>query len=367
MLAQSEVARFLLQRELISAISIVDGSFRVEEVSRRNRNFKVSTGTESSFLLKQGLGANGRATVAHEADVYQNFAAANLSLCDYLPRYSGFDADQGVLILELLPDAQDFRDHHSRRKRFSVRMAAELGTALSTLHRETASALGEHRERGMANKMPWVLSLDRPGLELFCELSVANIQLIRIIQNTPDFPHMLKELQERWRVDSVIHHDIKWDNCLVVPSKKTASKFGPKIIDWEFAALGDSCWDAGAIFSNYLSFWLLSIPVSGEEPPDHFLELAQYPLNRMQPAMRAYWQSYVRGMRLDPHASDERLIRAVKYSGARLVQTAFERMQHATALTGDLICLLQLSLNVMQRPREAAVHLLGIHCASEMP
>jgi Phosphotransferase enzyme family len=357
MLTQSEVARFLLRRELISAMSIVDGSLRVEEASRRNRNFKVKTETESSFLLKQGLSANGRATVAHEARVYQKFeSTSNLGLREYLPGYSGFDADQGVLILQLLQDAQDFRDHHSRRKRFSVRMAAELGTALSTLHRGTTSELGVDGE----SKMPWVLSLDRPGLELFRDLSLANIQLIRIIQNTPDFPRMLKELRDFWRADSMVHHDIKWDNCMVVPSKSLKHKFEIKIIDWEFAALGDSCWDAGAIFSNYLSFWLFSIPVSGEEPPDHFLELAQYPLNRMQPAMRAYWQSYVRGMRLEPHDSVERLMRAVRYAGARLVQTAFERMQHATALTGDLICLLQLSLNVMQRPREAAVHLLGI-------
>jgi hypothetical protein len=360
MLAQSEVARFLSQRELISAISIVDGSFRVEEVSRRNRNFKVSTETEASFLLKQGLGANGRATVAHEASIYQKLEAADEALRDYLPKFNGFDAEQRVLILELFQGAQDFRDHHARRKRFSVRTAAQLGTALSALHRETTLMVGIHPESGIVSKMPWVLSVDRPGLELFRDLSLANIQLIRIIQNTPDFPRALKELREHWRVDSMIHHDIKWDNCLVVPSGKLKGKIGLKIIDWEFAALGDSCWDAGAIFSSYLSFWLFSIPVSGEEPPDHFLELAQYPLNRMQPAMRAYWQSYVRGMRLDSCAADERLIRAVKYAGTRLVQTAFERMQQAAGLTGDLICLLQLSLNVMQRPREAAVHLLGI-------
>jgi hypothetical protein len=117
---------------------------------------------------------------------------------------------------------------------------------------------------------------------------------------------------------------------------------------------------AGAVFSNYLSFWLFSIPVAGEEPPDRFLELAKYPLEKMQPAIRAYWRAYVQGMGLDAAQAEEWLVRAVKYAAARLVQTGFEQMQHATRLTGNLICLLQLILNIMQRPREAIAHLLGI-------
>jgi hypothetical protein len=114
------------------------------------------------------------------------------------------------------------------------------------------------------------------------------------------------------------------------------------------------------VFSNYLSFWLFSIPIMGEEPPDRFLELAPYPLERMQPAMRAYWQAYVRDMGLDAVTAKAWLLRAVKYGAARLVQTGFEHMHLSTQLTGNLVCLLQLSLNIMQRPHEAIAHLLGI-------
>ena len=113
-------------------------------------------------------------------------------------------------------------------------------------------------------------------------------------------------------------------------------KTGVKIIDWEFAAVGDPCWDAGAIFSNYLSFWLLAIPITGEEPPDRFLELSSYRLQDMQPAIRAFWRGYVRGLGLDPAMLNDWLLRAVRYAAARLLQTAFEQLQTVAYINGNV-------------------------------
>lgn len=110
---------------------------------------------------------------------------------------------------------------------------------------------------------------------------------------------------------------------------------------------------------------MLSIPITGEAPPDRFVELARYPLERMQPAMRSFWQSYVQGMGFDPATSGEWLLRAIKYGAARLVQTAYEQMQMSQHLTGNVVCLLQLSLNILQRPQEAMAHLLGLPLGQE--
>jgi Phosphotransferase enzyme family len=362
MLSHSEVAQYLIQGEFITAASIVDEDLRVVEASRRNRNFKVIGERGPSYLLKQGLGANGRATVAHEATIYRYLEAAPGSECfrSYLPGYQHYDAHEGILILELLTGAQDIREYHTRRGVFSTSIAAALGEALSKLHRLDISSLATNSDSSFAGRLPWVFSLHRPGIGVFHDTSAANMQLIRIVQNTHGFSRALDELCEGWRFDSLVHNDIKWDNCLVFPRSHSNRKVDLKVVDWEFARLGDSCWDAGAVFSNYLSFWLFSIPVSGEDPPDRFLDLAQYPLERMQPAIRSYWQAYVRGMSLDPIRSEEHLLRAVKYAAVRLIQTGYEHMQHSVRLTGNLICLLQLSLNIMQRPYEAIAHLLGI-------
>jgi hypothetical protein len=363
MLHQSEVALYLLQREYISGASITDGDLQVMDVSRHNRNFKVISQRGPSYLLKQGASrTDGRSTLAYESDIYQRLSAVweKHSLAPYLPRHYGYDPDHDILILELVGDVLSFQEHHARYLRFSALRAAALGQALSEFHRLASSAAAREQLRDLPIRTPFALSLHRPTIELFRDVSAANLQLIRIVQNTPEFPESLERLQQGWRVDGLIHNDLKWDNCLT--ASHSVSRVAPslKIFDWEFAGLGDSGWDVGAIFSNYLSFWLSTIPVTGEDPPDRFLDLARCPLGRMQPAIRSYWESYSRAMGFDRAKAEEVLLRAIRYAAARLIQTGFEQMQRSVRLTGNVVCLLQLSLNMLRKPYEAIAHLAGI-------
>ncbi|MEZ4571350.1 MAG: phosphotransferase [Thermomicrobiales bacterium] len=153
-----------------------------------------------------------------------------------------------------------------------------------------------------------------------------------------------------------MHHDLKWDNILVYPKEET----GPtevKIIDWEMAGIGDPCWDVGTLLSEFVAFWALSIPVVGGEP---YEGLAKYPIEDMQPAIRASGRELcVEAMEFDQAKARERLM-SVSFAGARLIQTAYERTQTMTHLTPHIYLLLQLSLNIMEAPEDAAEGLFGI-------
>jgi aminoglycoside phosphotransferase (APT) family kinase protein len=154
---------------------------------------------------------------------------------------------------------------------------------------------------------------------------------------------------------------VKWDNFIACPAESRRKvKFTLKIIDWEAAQLGDPRWDIGSVFSQYLSLWLFSIPITGRDPPERFPELARFPLDRMQPAIAACWSAYRKRAGLDGPRAVEWLLTAVSCAGARLVQTAFEAAQVATHLDSSMVLHLQLAANILGRPREAAVHLLGI-------
>ena len=133
-----------------------------------------------------------------------------------------------------------------------------------------------------------------------------------------------------------------------------------KIIDWELAQMGDPCWDVGAFFSEYLSFWLASIPFSQKMALDQSLELARFPLSKIQSAVQAFWKAYVLGLKLDSIAVADRVLRATQYAGLRLVQTACERLQNEASITPLDIYILQLCANMIRRPVEAAINLLGL-------
>jgi Phosphotransferase enzyme family len=364
MLTQHQVIPYLLQHKLIDPASIVAGDLTIVDVSRRNCNFKVISTQGPCYLIKQGMSPDRVATVAHEAEMYQllqsDAQAHKVRLSHYLPHFYGYDLQEQILILELLRDAENFRQYHARHGRFSTALASMVGHALGTLHCLPQLRGRFQDDSWFSGRPPWVLTIHRPHLWIFWDTSEAKLQLIRIVQHSTEFCQLLDDLRRDWQADRLIHYDIKWDNWIIFAQSSSRRRVRLKLVDWELAGLGDPCWDVGSVFSGYLSFWLSYIPITGGEPPDRFLELSRYPLERMQPALRSFWASYVQQMSLDSSIADQWLLRAVRYAAARLVQTAFEQMQRSTQLTGNIICILQLSLNMMRRPHEAAVLLLGI-------
>ena len=367
MLAQNEVALYLLKRRLVSRESIVEGDLVVMDVSRRNRNYKVISERSPGYLLKQGVGPEGIATLAHEAAVYQllqsDTGTHGLNL--YLPHCYGYDPEEHVLILELMRSGRDLGEYHMDQGRFSTTIAGMLGDALGLLHRQKREQRKWSEDVHLfSGYSPWVLSVHRTDFSFFQRISNANIQAIKIIQHFPEFCEHFDKLREDWKVETLIHHDLKWDNCIVSVKSGLQRKTRLVIVDWELASRGDPCWDVGSVFNDYLSFWLLSIPLTGEAPLEQFIELARYPLEKMQPAIRTFWQSYVRQMGLSTAIANVWLLRSVQYAAACLVQTAFEQMQTSARLMGNAVFLLQLSLNILQRPQEALVNLLGLRWGS---
>lgn len=351
MLGEREVLDLLIARDLLSPRNVVDGGLAIRDVSRRNRNFRVTTDDGPSYLVKQGFGAEGRATVSHEAAVYSALGSRDGRLRRYLPVCHAWEPDQALLVLELLPRARSLAEHQARG-RFSGAVAAALGRALGTLH-----AAQPRSERG--GEPPSAFWIHRPAVAWMRDLSEANLALIRALQGSPGVADLLDELREDWRVDAVTHRDLKSDNCVVVRDAAGRGT-GIRLVDWETAGPGDSAWDTGSVLGDYLASWLASIPITGKDPPERFAELARFPLARMRPSLARFWDAYVATAGFDPTGADRALIRAVRFSAARLVQTAFEQSQFSTSLTGTTVCVVQVAVNVLRRPHEAAVRLLGI-------
>jgi thiamine kinase-like enzyme len=359
MLTPDTAPRYLLQRGLIDTRAIVEGDLLVIDSSRRNANFKVISERGPSYLLKQGIGPRRSEGIANEAAIYNYLHHEHPShhtLRSYLAVLRFHDSGEGILVTDLLPNAAHLAAHHARTGRFSIRIASQLGKALALLHTPDTIRNPQRREGTRIHNLhlpaPWVLSAHHATIDLYRQLSNANLQLVRLLQHSPSAA-TLDDLRRSWRHSALIHYDLKMENIVVAGRR-------PILVDWELAGLGDPLWDAGSVLGEYLAAWLLSIPVTGDHPPDRFLELARYPLSSIQPAMRAFWHSYTHSSHRNPQSAIRNPQSAASYAAARLIQTAFERSQTSSLLTGEALCLLQVASNILARPREAAIHLLGI-------
>lgn len=363
MLRQEDVTPLLLSRGFIKEEYVVDGGLEIINVSRRNRNFKVLSENGPCFLIKQGVGAEKIRTVTHEAGIYQFFQSTIRlkEFSQFLPRYYAYYPEECILILELVENAQSLKEFYIQNDSFPPYSGRNMGSILGIFHNITSENEIRHAyEQQFLSKLPFGLSLHHPDLNLLQYCSQASVELIKIIHQSDEFCNLLDELSRVWRAESLIHGDIRWDNLSIVSSSPSGEKMDLKVIDWELTSLGDPCWDVATVLCEYLSFWLQSAPISGESPPEEYLQFAKYPLEKMQPAIRAFWNTYTSCLHLDSDKSDEWLIRSIRYTAARLIQTAFEWVQLATQITDQAVILLQVSQNMLIRPREASIQLLGI-------
>jgi len=334
MLEQHDVAAYLLARGFVGRRSIVDGTLRIVDATSRNRNFRVSGGAPGeSLLLKQGLVSDSAESLANEAALYHRLAAAGGALAAAVPRLYDYDEPRGLLILEWISGGEDLYRHHAGRARCSAPLARALGRVLAALHAVAPD------EEDLRCDPPWVLSLHRPRLEALRHLSPPSIELIKSIQRDAAFAACLDALREGWRVEALVHRDVKWANCIVRGPAAIA------LVDWEMAGWGDPALDIGSAFGEFLG-WRLRSDVPDDAPAD--------------PAIAAFWHAYAAARGLDGAPAGELLERAVAFAGARLVQSAYEKTQETGTASERTARGVVLARELLPAPRTAAGKLLGI-------
>jgi len=181
--------------------------------------------------------------------------------------------------------------------------------------------------------------------------------MIGVIQQSAILCRGLHALSKSWEVSAFVHNDLRWDNFLLTGKSKS---WRVRIIDWEFGGAGDPAVDLGAVFSNFLAMWVFSMRYTRGVSIGKMIRTARYRLEDLQDAIRAFWAGYLRTRGLESGESDRLLERATRFAGARLLQDVFERQQQSTDLTGNAVCILQMSENIFRSPKAAARDLLGL-------
>jgi len=363
---KNSIIHYLIGRGLLPREEVVEGSVMVLERTSRNRNFLIMRTGKPGYFVKH-IQPNQPAsieTLQREAVCYDlmqedpKFAA----LRPLAPRMIAYDRLRYVLVLELLPGAENLGVYQSREKCFPLDIAERLGTALGSYHRSIAVSAGNGSAKAAAfpRAVPWILQFHQTQAAGIQTLSAANAQLHAMLNRYPDFALKLDTVRGGWQADTLIHGDIKFENCALFFPGGPGTPYDLKLVDWETADFGDACWDVGSVFQAYLNSWLYSIPATPGATAEQLEQMASTPLASIQPAIRAFWRAYADTMQLEAAQSSQRLERSVLMAAGRMLQTVFEWMNSQQQLSANAMFQLQVSLNMLQRPGEAVPALLGI-------
>lgn len=364
MLTTDNAADYLLGRGLIEVRSIIDGDLRIISAARRNRNLRVVVEEGTGYLIKQPLDPahGGHYTLAAEAAFYafcqEEEAVAPVRAV--LPRLLHFDRDETLLAIELLRDPQPLWAAFAENVEARPAIARAVGAAIGLVHRTfRAPEVQSHpRLPPLSRRLPWALGVHKPTPDLLAELTPANLETLKIIQKEENLSRKLDRLGKLWRVETVIHNDVKSDNVLF--PRQAGGWDEVRLVDWELVQLGDPAWDVAGVLQDFVVFWSSSMPLQGGLTPDQMVDGARWPLPQLQASLRAMWRGYRTAAGLQPDEGNELLARAVRFSAGRMIQTAYEYGAASSQLPPLSVMLLQISSNLLSDPEEGQVRLYGL-------
>jgi hypothetical protein len=356
-LTQTDVVAYLIERALLDPKAMAADGLRVRDLSgRRNRVFVIAGGGTAGYVVKQS-GSPDVDLLAFELAVLRRLVEAEPRLAPYMPTPVLFDARRCTLVCQLVGDATDLSVYYARGC-FPPLLVRRLAGALALLHSVDLSALDEMP--ATRDTLGVGVPATPPSLGEVLRMSDAAVQLLRLLQGSSELCEQLAALNDSRDDVAIIHGDLRPSNCVVFPRAGAGRRTRIALVDWELARRGDPHVDLGAVLGEYLHVWLWSMSVFDgshlAQAPYH----ARHPLEAMQPAIRAFWRGYIDTARKQGAGPRPSLRRAVEFSAVRLVEVAFERAQTEAVLDPRAGLALQLALNVLGRPREAAVHLLGL-------
>jgi Phosphotransferase enzyme family len=356
------VIPYLLDKNLLEVKSIIEGDLKVIDISRNNRNINVLRNHRKSYLLKQPSIYDSVETIQREANFY-NFIKSDphfKSLTNTFPHFINFDQENKILITEFINHAQSLTEYYSSQygdgDQLDKRPAYSLGKIMAKYHHLFKDYITHPKLSFFCKSQPFIFFISRPSSKIFANISLANLKLIKIIQEYSKLSDYLNDMIKEWQILTLIHGDLRWNNVII--SKKDRSRSLQTIlVDWEFADIGDPAWDIGGVLNDFLSLWIFSLPYAIKGTSKIATNSS---LKNIQPVIRAFWHAYSKATLLDYSMATDLLKRSMKYCAAQLVLRVYELHQWSRDLSNNAITMLQTSIKIFKNIDSAIYHLLGI-------
>jgi Ser/Thr protein kinase RdoA (MazF antagonist) len=369
MLTVDNVTDFLLDRRLIDAAWIIDGPLTIRSMARRNRNLVIVGPGTAGFLIKQPYdpAEGGLETLRREAlfhGLCREEPTAEL-MSEVIPRLVDRDLDEAILVFELIPDVVTLLSLLEDPSGWGIRVEAAygFGQALGAFHRVFLAIDPDDSDRPwLPRDTPAVLELHRPNVARRGNFSRAVSEIFRTVQKSESLGDVLDALRGLWQPESIIHADIKLDNVLVRPVSAAPESDAIEvwIADWELVQVGDPAWDLAGALQDLLVNWVRSMPLNESLGDEAMFARAGLPLAEVQGIARALWSGYREEAGLHPDEADDFLLRAVKFSAARLFQSAYEAAWYEDRMPAVAAMLLRIGEDLLMEPEHGRIILYGI-------
>ncbi len=290
-----ELVTLLLVQNIISVSDIIDTGVQVIEEERDRFVVRtVSVGRKPLYIVKCARSEKAEVALKQEVSAY-HCLTMSMQLQDIAPVLVMHDNVQALMVIEWVNGVNPIATNVSLRE-----VAEKLGKVIGKLHQNTLQ-IPDKRSSFFKPYMLTDLNHSKKW-EKFPEL---NINITERWKKT--LIDGIKYAEHLWISNVFIHGDLKWEHCLFIDDKNSASL---RVIDWELATFGDSAWDVACIISDMI----FNIQCKINDGEQSLFEALQ------SEEIKIFLQSYAKERVIE----DYLLEHVSSYLGVRLFQTALE-------------------------------------------
>ena len=325
-LTSDNLHTFLLDKGFLEAKSIVEGDYTVVQTQSRNVIFKVFRNEAPSLFVKQLNSFDPSSTYILQKDatclwlIKHEKAFAEVS--KFVPEYFGYDPEHQVLVTECIDGAENLDQFRRRNGALKKGIIKKLAEVLSSYHFESKNILdGSKSASFFPHQVPWVLNIIELATDsnlIVQQNSPINSPVIQAVLTNSEFRKLVEPIKSNWQYVSLINGDIKYMNFLVSGEQPEI-----KIIDWEFADLGDPLWDVAGVLQCFISYFFLLDQVNNTQSSKSDA-IVMDDLKPVSKRFEQFWKFYTKPGKISKKRFYRDFKKAVEFCAVRMIQTAFE-------------------------------------------
>jgi hypothetical protein len=367
-LSSQNVNEYLIKRKLCDR-SLENPA--VEQIQAKNFNLLVTLPEGRKLLVKQEKFINLEKETVNEffgewriPSFVHNFPELD-HWRRFLPELLLYDDENSILVSTYLDNYEDLAKFYSKKNVFPTQVAAQIGSCLATIHRETWNK-GIYREffaQEFARKpkvSPILLnSLERIGPEIFGLVPMGGLKFFALYQRYDSLEAAVNLLSKTISPICLTHNDLKLNNILLLQKWEDVNENVIRLIDWERSDWGDPAFDLGMAIASYLQTWLGSLVISNSLSIEESLRLATTPLELIQPSIGGLTLAYLKTFPEILKYRPDFLKQVVQLVGFSLITAILAMVQHEKTFNNTGIAMLQVAKALLCRPELSMPTIFG--------
>ncbi|MFN6466259.1 MAG: aminoglycoside phosphotransferase family protein [Nostoc sp. DedVER02] len=263
---------------------------------------------------------------------------------------------------------------YRQEKAFPSDIAAQLGTTLARLHRDSLN----HHElyEFIAKTYPEKLGYQNPNYsaqllnkiepEDFSHFTHESIIFFKNYHRHESFTSAVAELTLNQHHCCLTYNTLKLNNILIsrdweklIYKTEQSNQGIIKLINWENWSWGDPAFDLGTVISNYLLIWLNSLIVHPVIELQKSLQMATIPLEVLHPSIVALTQAYLSSFPILDYYPNF-MARVIQFVGLGLLYEIVEISQWQKNFNDRGLCILQVAKSLLCRPEQSFNAVFGM-------